>query len=127
MAKSKKNTLSDLNKFLKHKSDLVDTEEVRNEDKKGYLKSAPHQIAAASFLDDSQSPDPSVENVIHLIYQTAENENKEFGQLVRDVVIACLNKKEDLSSSDLMLLNTVLYLNHSDNIANGYQELLDGK
>ena len=126
MGKSKKNTLSDLNAFLKHKNNDQKTEEKA---KKDYLKSSPHTIAEVNFLekDPEEQENLTEQAIIKSIERIAEMRNESFSQLLRNIIIKAYENKREVNASDLMLLNTALYLDHTEQLSEGFKELVNKK
>ena len=125
MAKSKKNTLSDLNDFLKHNSQ----DQKSTEEKKEYLKSSPHTIAEVNFLkEDLDKQENMTEKVIiDKIAEIAAIKKESFSQVLRRIIITAYESKKDVNATDIMLLNTALYLDHTEQLNRGFQELMDNK
>ncbi|MCC5919687.1 MAG: hypothetical protein LAT68_05995 [Cyclobacteriaceae bacterium] len=102
MAK-KKNTLSDLSKFLKEKGK---SEEDENED---FYEKAPEKLVNVKKLDSDLVPDLSqLSAALQKLYQ--EDASEGFDQLL-EVILAVLGDEEE-NAEALSLINHALYLKH---------------
>lgn len=102
MAKKGKTTLKDLDQFLKQQpSKLVDV------DKAGAPEAAPA----------TESEDLDAITLANQLIGYAQQEGKPLSKVIYDVVTLALESQGELSHSEIMLLNTISYLDHSDSIA----------
>lgn len=102
MAKKGKTTLKDLDQFLKQQpSKLVDV------DKAGEQGAAPA----------TEGDEPDAIALANLLVRYAQQEGQPLSKVIYDVVTLALESQGELSHSELMLLNTISYLDHSDSIA----------
>ena len=117
----KKNTLKDLNEFLKHQQDSVSKTDAGAVEKK-YLDSEPHQISPVDILEDQAAMDEKIQFVAAQLMQIAEEQESSFFQAFIQMTITILEHKKEHTASEMMLLNTALYLSHAEKMVDGYKK-----
>lgn len=117
----KKNTLNVLNDFLKSSASGT---AVAQDD---YLNAKPHTIVEVDTIHQSQSP--GVENlsisaiVDEIMALGAKNHEDARFPLLR-IIKETISKKGAVNSSDLMLLNTAIYLEHTEKMGKSFREMM---
>ncbi len=119
---AKKNTLNDLNQFLKHQNEAVTEKENTNSHQK-YLISEPHQITAIDALENQAEMHEREQFIAAQIMQLAAEKEQSFSLAFNKVIINILEHKKDLTSAEIMLLNTALFLEHNENLVEGYKSM----
>lgn len=119
---AKKNTLNDLNNFLKHQTETV-------QDKSGvshqeYLATDPHQLIPIDLLEDQDEMNQRIQFIAAQILQLAQENEQSFSTAFNKVIINILEHKKDLSSAEVMLLNTALFLDHNELMLEGYKSMV---
>ncbi len=113
MAK-KKDTLKDLNEFMRSQQGKATTDE-------SYLEKKPTSLAEVEKLgNDVKKLEELPEGALHeeqiadLIQKIAESHQLSARHILFKVCEKVLQSEENADSSDIMLLNTILYLRHND-------------
>lgn len=120
MAKNRKNTLSDLNDFLRNTP--ADVEKPDN-----YLQAKPHSFVEVDKIAKDDAPisgDLSEMAIVQEIKKLAEKNGKDMRFALLRVIQTAINERESMNSSDLMLLNTAIYLEHTEKMGEGFREML---
>lgn len=123
---AKKNTLSDLNSFLKHKSEEV-KENPATSSHQEYLSLDPHQITQVDVLEGQEEMSEREQFIAGQIMQLAEENEQSFATTLNKVIVNILEHKKDLTSAEVMLLNTALFLEHNENMIEGYKSMVAEK
>ena len=106
MAKKKGATLSDLNEFL---------------------KKDPNSLSEVDKLSDAANQEPvevSLDAVVQMIRNLARNERSTETATLLKVIERTLEEKSDESSADILLMNTVLYLQHAESTDQKLKDIL---
>ncbi len=113
MAK-KKDTLKDLNEFMRSQG-------AKTADEDSYLDQKPTSLAEverlkveAKKLDELAPGALQEDDIAKLILKISETHELSSRHILFKVCEKVLQSKENLDSSDIMLLNTILYLHHND-------------
>ena len=110
MAKKKGATLSELNEFLKKDpNSLADIDKL----------SEAHEAEAASI-------EVTVDAIAGLIKQLARKENISETTALLQVIQNSLEQKTEESSSDILLMNIALYLEHAEKTGERLNQLMKG-
>ncbi|MFW5761337.1 MAG: hypothetical protein ACOCXH_10180 [Cyclobacteriaceae bacterium] len=119
---AKKNTLNDLNNFLKHQTETVqDKSSVSHQE---YLATDPHQLTPIDLLEDQDEMNQRIQFIAAQILQLAQENEQSFSTAFNKVIINILEHKKDLSSAEVMLLNTALFLDHNELMLEGYKSMV---
>jgi hypothetical protein len=109
----KKNTLKDLNEFLKQQAaSLVTPEKLPQPEKESEEKPEPEK--AEPKPQPRQSSDTSAESIVNDLSRLAEKEGAAFRKKFYDIIIQSLEAQHHQVAEDKMLINTALYLKHGD-------------
>jgi len=119
---AKKNTLNDLNQFLKHQNNTV-SEKQNTTSHQEYLNSEPHQITDIDALQNQAEMHEREQFIAAQIMQLAEEKEQSFSAAFNKVIINILEHKKDLTSAEVMLLNTAIYLEHNEALLEGYKTM----
>lgn len=119
---AKKNTLSDLNSFLKHQNEAVSEKPAANSHQE-YLSLDPHQITNIDVLEGQEEMNEREQFIATQIMQLAEENEQSFAFTLNKVIINILEHKKDLTAAEIMLLNTSLFLEHNENMIEGYKSI----
>ena len=99
MAKKGKSTLKDLDQFLKQQpNQLVNVE----------------TASAGSSTDEPAADELTPELVAQVVERLAAQQGQSISQTVANVVAILLNDRQDTTASELMLQNTLLFLQHHE-------------
>lgn len=111
---AKKNTLSDLNEFLKNQPKLESDSGATSEHE--FLKSKGTFLAKIEKKSHWNEPKlkAAAEKVSETIKDIATKEGLSNHQLLIASAIFEIENREALEASDLLLLNTLLYLQHTE-------------
>jgi hypothetical protein len=113
MAKNQKNTLNDLNEFLKNAP-------MENEDdsKNDYLRTKPHTLVEVDKVEQNykefDDSDWSELRIVSEIKALAEKNQEDVRFALFRIIQKILSDKEQPNSSDLMLANMAIYLEHAE-------------
>ena len=116
MSAKRKNPLKDLDAFLKQEAaSLVTPEKVETP--------APEQVSAPVVPEKSAETSMAaiIQELKSRIQQQGEGFKAEFYELIQQV----LESQQQLSSKDIMLINTLLYLRNQDNWKERIKEYWD--
>jgi inosine-uridine nucleoside N-ribohydrolase len=112
----KKNTLKDLDEFLKQQAATIVTPENLSQQvneipsvKSNAVPVAKEQKTAATQSEISST------KILEDLKKLAEKNGASFRKEFYDIIIKTLETERDASSEDMMLINTALYLKHGDN------------
>jgi len=112
----KKNTLKDLDEFLKQQAATIVTPENLSQQvneipsvKSNAVPVAKEQKTAATQSEISST------KILEDLKKLAEKNGASFRKEFYDLIIKTLETQRDASSEDMMLINTALYLKHGDN------------
>ena len=110
MAKKKGATLSDLNEFL---------------------KKDPNSLADVDKLSEAEaepavSVEVSIDAIAGMVRQLARKEQISETTALLKVIQHCLENKSDESSSDILLMNIALYLEHAEKTGERLNQLMKG-
>lgn len=110
----KKDTLKDLNEFMKNQP-------MKGEEDAPYLEKKPTSLAEVERLKEDIKklealPEGALNEgkVAELIAKTAKTHGISQRQVLFSICEKALNNQEQTDSADIMLLNTILYLKHTD-------------
>ena len=104
---AKKNTLKDLNEFMKQNPG-------QQEEGKDFASASPKQL---SDVEEAQQSSSAADTPLGVIQQYAKvNDLNERLGLLSFILEVLDQKSSDLNSSDLMLKNTALYLQHIEQL-----------
>ncbi len=99
MAKKGKSTLKDLDQFLKQQpNQLVNVE----------------TASAGASTDEPAADELTPELVAQVVERLAAQQGQSISQTVANVVAILLNDRQDTTASELMLQNTLLFLQHHE-------------
>jgi hypothetical protein len=111
----KKNTLKDLDEFLKQQAASLVTPE------KLSIPSAPAQEQAPASFEESVKTEPkdqqsvlNAQSVIQSIQQLARTQGPNFRRQFYDIIIKSIESQQHEVPEDKMLINTALYLKHGE-------------
>lgn len=119
MAKNKKNTLSDLNDFLKNTSG--------SEPQDDYLQAKPHSFVEVEKIAKDDAPVKqglSEKMIAGEIKELARENGEDMRFTLLRIIQSVVNGRESMTSSDLMLLNTAIYLEHTEKMGEGFREMI---
>lgn len=119
MAKNKKNTLSDLNDFLKNTSG--------SEPQDDYLQAKPHSFVEVEKIAKDDAPVKqglSEKMIAEEIKELARENGEDMRFTLLRIIQSVVNGRESMNSSDLMLLNTTIYLEHTEKMGEGFREMI---
>lgn len=125
-AKKGKDTLKDLSNFLKDQGS-PEAEDSPKGDADSFLSSKPSTLVNVSKLQEALGEahqDPNESFLVEAVQKLAEMENRPVREVLFSLVEAVFAKSNGLSAADLMLLTTVQYLSHSQQVDNKLTELL---
>ncbi|MDN5201757.1 hypothetical protein QQ008_10300 [Fulvivirgaceae bacterium BMA10] len=106
MAKKGKSTLKDLNAFLKQKPNtLVDVDQVD------------------TIEAPASQPELSESGIIEQIELLAQKNGDNFRNTLLNLIQSALDGQKESNASDIMLLNTVLYLQHTEKVSQNLENL----
>ena len=127
----KKNTLKDLDEFLKQQAaSLVSPEKlnVKTESKKpepapeALANPAPETVAALPPVDESRPTEPSFRDVFEQLKELAKkNDPQIFREKLYDLLLAVAENHQHIPE-DKILINTLLYLKHGQHWKDGIRE-----
>ena len=104
----KKNTLKDLDAFLKQQAaTIVPPETLQTK----VEETTPKEATPAANAGEKISP----QNIIQALKNLSQQEGSHFRNQLCDIIIASLDSTALLSPEDTMLINTALYLKGGDN------------
>jgi len=108
MAKKKGATLSELDAFLKKDpNSLADVEKL-----------------SGQSIDKGSMDTLSIDQLVAQIKQIAANEKESETQILLKLILSALENKTEESSSDILLMNTALYLQHAEKTGKKLKDLL---
>jgi len=121
---STKNTLKDLNQFLQdHKEEEIDSSNVGN--KEDFLQQKPNALVAVAKAGESELQE--LPTLINKIEQISKEKNLPVREILFQLIQALYNQSEQLNATDVMLLNTVLYLQHNEQVKSDLATILARK
>lgn len=123
---AKKNTLSDLNRFLKHTNEEVKVK-ADSGDHKEYLSSDPHQITTIDALENQTEMHEREQFIAAQVMQLAEENQQSFAATFNKIIVNILEHRKDLTSAEVMLLNTAMFLDHNEAMIEGYKSMQNKK
>lgn len=103
----KKNTLQDLNDFLKQQAAAL-----VSPDKLG--EKFPESPEAKSIEPVAVSNEISAEKILHDLKLLSEKEGSQFRKKLYDLIVHSLEGHKNTSPEDMMLINTALYLKYGE-------------
>lgn len=110
----KKDTLKDLNEFMKNQP-------LKGEEDTPYLDKKPTSLAEVERLKADikkleELPEGALneDKIAELISKTAQTHGLSQRQVLFSICEKVLNHQKEADSADIMLLNTILYLKHTD-------------
>jgi len=103
----KKNTLKDLDEFLKQQAATLVTPQKLGETKQEIAQPQPKPVDAASAAPAEISADNILEELRHL-----SKNDRDFRKQLYDLIIKTMEAQSDSLPEDKMLINTALYLKH---------------
>jgi hypothetical protein len=112
MSKKEKMTLTDLNAFLKGQTDEA-------HDGDDFISKKPKTLVEVSRLEGDalaqmKGHAPSEEVLAAQIQKLAEIRNVAPRMVLLDLIIHMMENQAELNASDIMLLNTALYVQHTE-------------
>ncbi len=122
----KKNTLKDLDEFLKQQAATLVTpiplSEKATPESTSEHESSKARTDSDSVIDKVAEPAPppkhqppiSAQRIINDIHTLAENNGMRFKPQLYDILLQAFKKQESFSPEDKMLINTLLYLKHGE-------------
>jgi hypothetical protein len=116
---NKKNTLNDLNEFLKHQESPANSSETT------FMETEPHQLAEINKVE-SEHLSNAIERqqLIGSIRRLARENKEEVLDTLISLIVEILEETEPASPSSVMLLNTTLYLQHQEKMLKELQQKL---
>jgi hypothetical protein len=134
MAKNTKNTLADLNSFLKQKqvetSAAAPAAEVSKDE---FINKSPSTLVEVTKLDDlkkeAQAKEQAIKNIeadiIEKIKVLANDKKISFRKALYRVIEHALQDNPAANASDVILMNMVHYLHHTENMAEGIDQYVE--
>lgn len=120
---AKKNTLNDLNEFLKSSR-----QKKENPSGGDFLQSKPFSLVEADKLEEPKTGhDASIHDITSQIRVLANRNNENIRMTLFRIIQEILENTDEANSSDLMLLNTAIYLEHTEKMGEGFKDLLHKK
>lgn len=117
MSAKKKNPLKDLNAFLAHQeeaSQITTPKKVTDHDE--FMEQKPSQVATVNRPERVRiSEEVSPELVVKMLKKIMDEEPFNFRKIFGKIVLSTFEELPDAQPADVMLINTVLYLNNQDN------------
>lgn len=105
----KKNTLKDLDEFLKQQAAVIVPPAALNKTIDDRFPESPS--SAQTHIEE----EITVEKVIRNLNTLSRKEGNAFRKKLYDIIIGCLEANPNASPEDKMLINTALYLKGGDN------------
>jgi hypothetical protein len=108
----KKNTLKDLDEFLKQQAATLVTPSRLNE------KSEPEEVKPTTApqqeapVKSTEKASPSVETIINDLHQLSILKGDSFTQELSDIILAVMERQKTYTAEEKMLINTALYLKY---------------
>lgn len=111
----KKNTLKDLDEFLKQQAaTLVSPVKLSEKIEAPAPPAPPKQKEAVQTLADEKLPEISAQTILQDLMALAEKEGARFQDQFYDLIIQSTEAQGRYSPEDRMLINTALYLKNGD-------------
>lgn len=111
----KKNTLKDLDEFLKQQAaTLVSPVKLSEKIETPAPPPPPKQKEAVQTLPEEKAPEVSAETILKDLMALAEKEGNGFHDQFYDLIIQSMEAQGRYSPEDRMLINTALYLKNGD-------------
>ncbi|HTJ48509.1 MAG TPA: hypothetical protein VL443_03565 [Cyclobacteriaceae bacterium] len=121
----KKNTLKDLDEFLKQQAaSLVSPEKLSEKIEEPVV--AVHKPVAAEVAQPVTT-EVSAQTILKDLKVLASKEGNAFRSKLYDLIISSLESDNNQSPEDMMLINTALYLKSGDNWKNAIKEYWGNK
>jgi hypothetical protein len=121
----KKNTLKDLDEFLKQQAaSLVSPEKLSEKIEEPVV--AVHKPATAEIVEPVTT-EVSAQTILKDLKVLASKEGNAFRNKLYDLIISSLESDNNQSPEDMMLINTALYLKSGDNWKNAIKEYWGNK
>ncbi|MDH5367109.1 MAG: hypothetical protein OEW67_08995 [Cyclobacteriaceae bacterium] len=117
MSAKKKNPLKDLSAFLAHQEETTKVPQPKKiSEAEAFLEKKPTQITNVSRpAKIAVTDEVNAETIKNLLIDLSENKETDFRIELYDIIKGVLEKLNESTPADKMLINTVLYLANQDN------------